>query len=64
MTTTIKDPALQWAADRAKMPYDRFVTGLTDTAIQRIHNAYQSRYVYDAKDLSSAPQFATVPHLR
>ena len=46
--TESKDQALQWAADRANMPYDRFVQGLTAAAIQRIQSAYVSRYVYDA----------------
>ena len=37
---TTHDPALQWAADRAAMPYDRFVAGLTAETIARIHAAY------------------------
>ena len=51
---TTHDPALQWAADRAAMPYDRFVAGLTPATIARIHAAYLSRYVY-AQELSTVP---------
>lgn len=46
MTTTIKDPALQWAADRAGLSYDRFVVGLTSATIRRIQSAYMDRFVY------------------
>lgn len=42
------DPALEWAADRAGLPYDRFVRGLTPATIARIKSAYAHRYVYDA----------------
>ena len=44
----VKNPALQWAADRAGLPYERFVDGLTETTKQRILTAYHNRYVYDA----------------
>ena len=37
---TTHDPALQWAAERAGLPYDRFVAGLTAETIARIHAAY------------------------
>ena len=40
---TTHDPALLWAADRAGLPYDRFVTGLTPSTIQRIRAAYYRR---------------------
>lgn len=40
---TTHDPALLWAADRAGLPYDRFVTGLTPSTIQRIRAAYCRR---------------------
>lgn len=45
---TTHDPALQWAADRAGLPYDRFVAGLTPETIARIRAAYWNRYVYNA----------------
>ena len=48
MTDQIYDCALQWAADRAGLPYERFVDGLTETTKQRILTAYHNRYVYDA----------------
>ena len=51
---TTQDPALQWAAERAGLPYDRFVAGLTPATIARIHAAYLSRYVY-AQELSTVP---------
>ena len=51
---TTHDPALQWAADRAAMPYDRFVAGLTAETIARIRTAYLNRYVY-ARDTHSVP---------
>ena len=51
---TTHDPALQWAAERAGLPYDRFVAGLTPATIARIHAAYLSRYVY-AQELSTVP---------
>lgn len=40
---TTHDPALLWAADRAGLPYDRFVTGLTPSTIRRIRAAYCRR---------------------
>lgn len=40
---TSYDPALLWAADRAGLPYDRFVTGLTPSTIRRIRAAYCRR---------------------
>ena len=42
----LKDPALQWAADRAGLPYERFVDGLTSATIRRIQAAHVSRFVY------------------
>ena len=53
--TTI-DPALEWAADRAAMPYDRFVAGLTAETIARIRAAYLSRYVYSVPPASTEPE--------
>ena len=38
----LKDPALQWAADRAGLSYDRFVEGLTSATIRRIQAAYMN----------------------
>ena len=37
---TTHDLALQWAADRAGLPYERFVKGLTPETIARIRIAY------------------------
>ena len=48
MTDQIYDCALQWAADRAGLPYEWFVDGLTETTKQRILTAYHNRYVDDA----------------
>ena len=42
----LKDPALQWAADRAGLPYERFVDGLTSATIRRIQAAHMNRFVY------------------
>ena len=55
---TPHDPALQWAADRAAMPYDRFVAGLTPATIARIHAAFQNSYVYSvqAETSNNSPQ--------
>ena len=53
---TTHDPALQWAADRAAMPYDRFVAGLTAETIQRIRAAYLNRYVYSVPPASTEPE--------
>lgn len=40
---TTHDQALQWAAERADLPYDRFVAGLTPETIVRIRRAYFRR---------------------
>jgi len=42
----LKDPALQWAADRAGLPYERFVDGLTSTTIRRIQAAHMNRFIH------------------
>ena len=42
----LKDPALQWAADRAGLPYERFVDGLTSATIRRIQAAHMNRFIY------------------
>ena len=42
----IKDPALQWAADRAGLPYERFVDGLTSATIRRIQAAHMNRFIH------------------
>ena len=42
----LKDPALQWAADRAGLPYERFVDGLTSTTIRRIQAAHMNRFTH------------------
>ena len=42
----LKDPALQWAADRAGLSYERFVKGLTSATIQRIQAAHMNRFVH------------------
>ena len=40
---TTHDQALQWAAERTGLPYDRFVTGLTPETIVRFRRAYFRR---------------------
>ena len=51
----LKDSALQWAADRAGLPYDRFVEGLTSATIRRIQAAHMNRFVHsDARTEDSA----------
>ena len=51
----LKDPALQWAADRAGLSYDRFVGGLTSATIRRIQAAYINRFVHaDTRTTDSA----------
>ena len=42
----LKDPALQWAADRAGLSYERFVDGLTSTTIRRIQAAHMNRFAH------------------
>ena len=42
----LKDPALQWAADRAGLPYERFVDGLTSATIRRIQAAHMNRFIH------------------
>ena len=42
----LKDPTLQWAADRAGLPYERFVDGLTSAIIQRIQAPHTNRFVH------------------
>ena len=59
---TTHDPALQWAADRAGLPYDRFVAGLTPETIARIRIAYRNRYVYNAPVEESPDQLQPDPH--
>ena len=46
MTDQIYDCALQWAADRAGLPYERFVDGLTSATIRRIQAAHMNRFIY------------------
>ena len=50
------DPALQWAADNAGLPYDRFVAGLTPATITRIRTAFMNRYVYSVPPPSTEPE--------
>ena len=50
-----KNPALAWAAERASMPYDRFVDGLTAETVARIQAAYTNRFVNDAGTAGQAP---------
>ena len=49
------DPALEWAAERAGLPYERFVRGLTPATIHRIQAAYAHRFVYDAASTGQPP---------
>ena len=42
----LKDPALQWAADRAGLPYERFVDGLTSATIRRIQAAHMNHFIH------------------
>ena len=42
----LKDPALQWAAHRAGLPYERFVDGLTSATIRRIQAAHMNRFIH------------------
>jgi len=42
----LKDPALQWAADRAGLSYERFVDGLTSTTIRRIQAAHMNYFIH------------------
>ena len=53
---TAHDPALLWAANKANLPYERFVTGLTPATVARIRNAYLSRCVYSAPPPSTEPE--------
>ena len=55
------DPALLWAANKANLPYDRFVTDLTSATIARIRNAYMNRYVYSVPPPSTEPEWPD-PH--
>lgn len=50
---TAHDPALQWAANRAGLPYERFVEGLTPVTIQHIRTAFMNRYVYSTPPTST-----------
>ena len=51
----LKDPALQWAAYRAGLSYDRFVEGLTSATIRRMQAAYMNRFVHaDTRTTDSA----------
>lgn len=59
---TTHDPALQWAADRAGLPYDRFVTGLTPETIARIRAAFRNCYVYNAPVEENPDQLQPDPH--
>ena len=53
----LKDPALQWAADRAGLPYERFVDGLTSATIRRIQAAHTNRFVYsDTRTVDSVQE--------
>ena len=47
MAIEMRDPALQWAADRAGLPYSRFVRGLTPSTIDRIRKAHINRFLTD-----------------
>ena len=42
------DPALQWAAERAGLTYNRFVRDLTPETIARIGKAHANRFLYDS----------------
>ena len=42
----LKDPTLQWAADRAGLPYEHFVDGLTSATSQRIQAPHTNRFVH------------------
>lgn len=48
MAIEMRDPALQWAADRAALPYDRFVRGLTPSTIARIRIAHTNCFLTDS----------------
>ena len=48
MAIEMRDPALQWAADRAALPYNRFVRGLTSSTIARIRIAHANRFHTDS----------------
>lgn len=52
MTDQIHNPALQWAEDRAMLPYDRFVDGQTSATIRRIQAAHMNRFIHS--DLRTA----------
>ena len=53
----VKNPALQWAADRAGLSYERFVDGLTSTTIRRIQAAHMNRFVYsDTRTVDSVQE--------
>ena len=53
----LKDPALQWAADRAGLPYERFVDGQTSATIRRIQAAHTNRFVYsDTRTVDSVQE--------
>ena len=53
----VKNPALQWAADRAGLPYERFVDGLTSATIRRIQAAHTNRFVYsDTRTVDSVQE--------
>ena len=57
MTDQIYDCALQWAADRAGLPYERFVDGLTSATIRRIQAAHTNRFVYsDTRTVDSVQE--------
>ena len=59
---TTHDPALQWAAERAVLPYDRFVAGLAPETIVRIRAAYRNRYVYSLPVEKNPDQPQPDPH--
>ena len=60
----LKDPALQWAADRAGLPYERFVEGLTSTTIRRIQAAHVSSFVYSDRQTEDSVDPPPEPRAR
>lgn len=58
------DPALEWAAERAGLPYNRFVRGLTPATIHRIQAAYAHRFVYDAASPGQHPVTLEPPNIK
>ena len=59
---TAHDPALLWAANKANLPYERFVAGLTPETTARIRTAFLSRYVYSAPAQAPNDSLQPDPH--